>query len=283
MDYQNILIQINKNKDMNIKLLLKDTKLYLQNNKIGLQNYLTGLTMLIVGGGGGGGVMTSISEYGGGGGAGQLLYYTDYTANKLTITIGQGGTNTSANTNGGNTIVNEIVAYGGGKGGYRIDTPDGANGGCGGGALKGNHSGGSAIYGAYGNDGGDSLTTTGSGGGGTFEAGKTNGVGGRGLSTKGDLGADWEISGSPINYGAGGQGGTSTSTRVDGAAVGNGGKGAGHGDDTAGTGGNGIVIIRYLGGTKATGGTITQSVNSLYDVAGYTIHTFTSNGTFEVI
>jgi hypothetical protein len=34
------------------------------------------------------------------------------------------------------------------------------------------------------------------------------------------------------------------------------------------------VIIRYLGIQKATGGTITQS-------GGYTIHTFTSSGTFS--
>jgi hypothetical protein len=39
-------------------------------------------------------------------------------------------------------------------------------------------------------------------------------------------------------------------------------------------GGSGIVIIRYLGSPAVTGGTITQS-------GGYTIHTFTGNGTFE--
>jgi hypothetical protein len=40
-------------------------------------------------------------------------------------------------------------------------------------------------------------------------------------------------------------------------------------------GGSGIVIVRYLGGTRATGGTITSA-------GGYTIHTFTSSGTFTV-
>lgn len=40
-------------------------------------------------------------------------------------------------------------------------------------------------------------------------------------------------------------------------------------------GGSGVVIIRYLGAQVATGGTVTSS-------GGYTIHTFTSTGTFTV-
>jgi hypothetical protein len=35
----------------------------------------------------------------------------------------------------------------------------------------------------------------------------------------------------------------------------------------------GVVIIRYLGPVRASGGTVTSS-------GGYTIHTFTSSGTF---
>jgi hypothetical protein len=41
----------------------------------------------------------------------------------------------------------------------------------------------------------------------------------------------------------------------------------------SGNGGSGVVIIRYLGTPRATGGTITQA-------GGYTIHTFTSSGTY---
>ena len=41
----------------------------------------------------------------------------------------------------------------------------------------------------------------------------------------------------------------------------------------SGTGGSGIVIVRYSGSQQATGGTITSA-------AGYTIHTFTGDGTF---
>jgi hypothetical protein len=38
-------------------------------------------------------------------------------------------------------------------------------------------------------------------------------------------------------------------------------------------GGSGIVIIRYAGAQKGTGGTVTSA-------GGYTYHTFTSSGTF---
>jgi hypothetical protein len=39
------------------------------------------------------------------------------------------------------------------------------------------------------------------------------------------------------------------------------------------SGGSGIVILRYTGSQKGTGGTVTSS-------GGYTYHTFTSSGTF---
>jgi hypothetical protein len=41
-----------------------------------------------------------------------------------------------------------------------------------------------------------------------------------------------------------------------------------------GHGGSGIVIISYLGRQRGTGGTVTSS-------GGYTIHTFTSSGTYN--
>ena len=55
--------------------------------------------------------------------------------------------------------------------------------------------------------------------------------------------------------------------------------GGGSGDDDAGTDGGGdgsagIVIIRYLGTQRGTGGTVTST-------GGYTYHTFTSSGTFK--
>jgi hypothetical protein len=45
-------------------------------------------------------------------------------------------------------------------------------------------------------------------------------------------------------------------------------------DLSGGNGGSGIVILRYLGTQRAMGGTVTSS-------GGYTIHTFTTSGTFN--
>jgi hypothetical protein len=59
----------------------------------------------------------------------------------------------------------------------------------------------------------------------------------------------------------------------------NGGGGGGGDGGTAptvgGNGGSGIVIVRYAGPPRATGGTVTQS-------GGYTIHTFTTSGNLVV-
>ena len=52
-----------------------------------------------------------------------------------------------------------------------------------------------------------------------------------------------------------------------GGGGGNGGSGAG------GNGGSGIVILQYLGSQKGTGGVVTT-------VGSYTVHTFTTSGTF---
>jgi hypothetical protein len=50
--------------------------------------------------------------------------------------------------------------------------------------------------------------------------------------------------------------------------------GGGRGGSTAGSaGGSGIVIIRYAGAQRGTGGTVTSA-------GGYTYHTFNSSGTF---
>jgi hypothetical protein len=59
--------------------------------------------------------------------------------------------------------------------------------------------------------------------------------------------------------------------------LGAGGGGGGGNEPTilyaGGAGGSGLVIIRYLGPQRASGGTITQT-------GGFTIHTFTTSGTF---
>jgi hypothetical protein len=55
-----------------------------------------------------------------------------------------------------------------------------------------------------------------------------------------------------------------------------GGGGGGGGDSPAASGGNGgsgIIIVRYAGSQKGTGGTVTSN-------GGYTYHTFTASGTY---
>ena len=107
------------------------------------------------------------------------------------------------------------------------------------------------------------------------------------------------ITGSGVYYGGGGAvggccnrgtanggiggGGNAGNENVDGSdgGVNTGGGGGGGGSyfnraTFGGNGGSGIVIIRYAGSQKATGG------NSIYSNNGYTIHVFTSSGTFTV-
>lgn len=151
--------------------------------------------------------------------------------------------------------------------------------------------------------GGNSRTNTGntgasnadfSGGTGTgTQGGGGAGSGANGSGINGGSGTSSSITGSAVTYGGGGSGGGSStaggsggggagSGSSGGSVGGNGtnglGGGGGGGTSTGGGGssGSGIVILRYLTGTAvATGGTITTS-------GSYTIHSFTSNGTFEV-
>ena len=168
----------------------------------------------------------------------------------------------------------------------------------------------------YGNQGGaNSQTYTGGGGGGAGGAG-VGGSGGTAPAGDGGQGRAYDISGTWRWYAGGGGGGGNSSERAgDGYAGGgrgagttlryaynvytaevnsittgsgtpnaipNTGGGGGAGSYWApnggwgsgsGAGGSGIAIVRYLGGQSGSGGTI-SSAN------GYTIHTFTSDGTF---
>jgi hypothetical protein len=67
-----------------------------------------------------------------------------------------------------------------------------------------------------------------------------------------------------------------------GVNTGGGGGGSGSGGTSGGSnnaGGSGIVIIRYSGSQKATGGTVTTYTSS---GQSYWVHTFTSSGTFKI-
>jgi hypothetical protein len=241
---------------------------------------------LVVAGGGGGS-----NYYGAGGGAGGLLASTvTLTAgNAYTVTVGAGGTatNNTPGTSGVNSSFGALVTAlggGGGNGVYAGSTTNGLAGGSGGGGfgLGGAGTAGQGFAGGGGN------STAGGGGGGAGAVG-VNGLGSTGGN--GGAGVASSITGASLNYAGGGGGGAAgiagtggaggggsgitTSPGAAGTAnTGGGGGGAANAGGVGGAGGSGIVVIRYLGSQRGTGGTITSS-------GGYTIHTFTSSGTYN--
>ena len=261
---------------------------------------LNSVEVLVVGGGGGGGGGTA-----GGGGAGGLIYNSNFTVtpgSALTVTVGVGGTgkvysvSNTAGDNGGNSVFGSLTAIGGGGGGNRDTNEVGKNGGSGGGGggddigvnSAGTGTSGQGFAGGVGRGGGGGSAGGGGGGAGASgQASPSSGLGGNG----GD-GLGFDISGTFTYYGGGGGGGSHSgkssggiggggaggSIYSDNAVIGTpntgggGGGGAGGAGIVAGkNGGSGIVIVRYPGAQRATGGTVTSS-------GGYTIHTFTTVG-----
>jgi hypothetical protein len=267
--------------------------------------------LVIAGGGGGGGAR------GGGGGAGGYRTDTGISVSvgtNYTVTVGAGGTagpGSVQGTSGGNSVFSSITSIGGGAGGtgFASSNNNGLSGGSGGGgaALSAptGGTGGSATPG-QGFAGASSLTGgegySGGGGGGSSSVGTTGSVG-NAPAGNGGAGTASSITGTSVTYAGGGGGGNYSAApspaRVGGTGgSGGGGNGGAWGDGpgvqvsaTAGTtnrgsggggggntqggaaGGSGIVIIRYLGAQRGSGGTVTSA-------DGYTIHTFTSSGTY---
>lgn len=252
----------------------------------GLGGGSTLFDIVVVGGGaGGGGAQGGSTRGNGGGGAGGYKSVTGITAavGSYAVTIGLGGIGGTGGgpndgNDGGDTIFDTTTAHGGGGGGAQ--TNNGHDGGSGGGAGNLGSAGGVGTSGE-GNDGGtgSSDVAAGSGGGGATAVGD---VGGPTTGGVGGTGATTSISGSPITYSTGGNGGTTSGGEAGNSAAsntGNGGDGAGGtsgGGLDGGDGGSGIVVVSYpTGGIIATGGTITTS-------GGNTIHTFTTDGTFDI-
>ena len=175
---------------------------------------------------------------------------------------GGGGSGQSGSGSSGSTHVNGYVGgdgsnnyphySGGGGAGYGGDGVDavfGYNGAGAGGAgsswldgtLRGGGGGGCYTSRLY-----DSLPTAASGGSGGGGSGCTVNRNGANSGTN-----------AAANTGSGGGGGGREGFQVG----------------LGGNGGSGVVIIRYEGETRGTGGTITSS-------GGYTYHTFNSSGTF---
>jgi hypothetical protein len=220
-------------------------------------------TVLVVAGGASGGFKGS-----GGGGAGGLIYNTSYNATgNITVVIGTGGegatTDGQTGTRGGNSSFGSLEANGGGSGGHG---GDGGIGGSGGGAGYNTvNNGGVATPAGQGYAGGDCDNCNQAAGG--YPGGGGGGAGGLGqngsasVGGNGGIGINYTINGSTVCYAGGGGasgatpgnatcGGSGGST-VNGAnpsagTNGTGGGGGAGGSTKSGTGGSGVVIIRFL-------------------------------------
>ena len=249
------------------------------------------------GGGGAGGYRSSVTGESSGGGASAEAALSVNPDQAYTVTVGAGGAGGSGvvGTNGSNSVFGSITSTGGGGGGYTGAGVSGGSGG-GGGSIGDNtfKAGGSGTAG-QGYAGGQGAhfpgVWEGGGGGGGAGAVGTNGAkiepSGPGQAGAGGAGVASSITGSSVtrggggggggnNGGAGGSGGGGAGVNpgTGGAGTANtGGGGGGSNGGTGGAGGSGIVIIRYLGAQRGTGGTVTSA-------GGYTIHTFTSSGTY---
>jgi hypothetical protein len=234
------------------------------------------LDLLVIGAGGGG-------AGDGGGGSGGLVYKTGLpivlSASNYAIVVGTG----SPGQNGGNSCALGFVGLGGGI----QSTPGGSGGGTGGFAGGGVGTGlqPGSVWGGFGSPGsgppGASFASGGVGGG-------TNGFNGCQLCITGTNlyygggggnGRDPVQGGGGVSggLGGGGTGGGSTTTATSGTD-GTGGGGGGQGGQPSTRGGNGIVIIAYLGPQVANGGVVNTTGRS-----GYTVHCFANSGTFAFL
>jgi hypothetical protein len=260
----------------------------------------------ISGGGGAGGYRSSVSGESSGGGASAESGLTLSSGTTYTVTVGAGGPGSgewqTRGSNGDDSVFSSVTSTGGGGGGsWNVGSGlDGGSGGSGGGA-SGSASSPARVGGArttgQGYAGGNGAVAPQYGGGGGGGAG---GVGGTGTANGGNggNGVTSSITGSPVPRGGGGGGGVENAGTPGSGGTGGGGNASGPGSSAnggngtvntgggggsagntgssagnGGAGGDGIVIVRYAGAQRGTGGTVTSA-------GGYTIHTFTSSGSF---
>jgi hypothetical protein len=265
---------------------------------------------LVVGGGGGAGTSNGAAGAGAGGLLNASFSATSRTT--YSITVGSGGaastTSSSKGSNGTNSIVASVVTAlgGGGSGSEDAGNPSNRNGNAGGSGGGGVRTGsGSAGTPGQGNPGGSNVNDGsphygGGGGGGAGAAGTNGSSGGSGNGGIGLQFSAWATAtstGDSGYYAGGGAAGSYNATAGGSAGTrGTGGGGLGGSDKTApqmagytntgggggghgavntagGAGGSGIVILRYLGSQRGSGGTVSSS-------GGYTYHLFTGSGTF---
>ena len=198
------------------------------------------LTYLIVGGGGSGNERNSGGHNGGAGGArNSSTFFVSSPGTNYTITVGAGGPGWTTQTNGSASSAFSVTSAGGNLG---ADSGTGEAG---------------TYYAAF------------SGFGQPGELGYFGGGGGEGANST--PGYDGGI-------GGGGHGGTPDGTAYTNAEsgyanTGGGGGGVNYSYNACGNGGSGVVIIKYEGSQKGSGGTVSSS-------GGYTYHLFTSSGTY---
>ena len=256
-------------------------------------------------GGGGAGGYTAVANYavpsgtsfavtvgagGAGGGAFDRAGYNGIDAaaggnsafGALTTTIGGGAAPNS------NAIYNGSIRNGGSGAGGTGNTSS-STGFPGSGTAGQGNAGGNSHYGSGG-------SWYGAGGGGGASAVGANASTTSELAGAGGAGTTW-LDG--VTYAGGGGGGAYNTATFAAGGSGGGGSGGGNGStpggngtanrggggggsagrngggsaQAGGNGGSGVVIVRYAGSQKGTGGTVTSS-------GGYTYHTFTSSGTF---
>jgi hypothetical protein len=235
---------------------------------------VTSVQALVVAGGGG-----ASGSGTGGGGAGGVVYSSSVAVTPgitYSVVVGQGGVCTAAGvqaSNGQNSSFTNLIAIGGGAGGYRALGQTGGSGGGGSSWSGAAFAGGSSTYGQGNGGGAGNGTIYYSGGGGGAGGTGGNAVSGSVIGTGGN-GLAFNISGTSTYYGGGGgAGGQNVSGTIVGAVGGLGGGGAGSqangvqgtsgtqntgggsgsgwagtNDTIGGNGGSGIVIIRYYGG-----------------------------------
>jgi len=237
--------------------------------------------MLLIGGGGAGGYTTNpvpVQTGGGGGGAGGFVYIesTPLSTGDYSVIVGGGGSlmttapsipaSRGSNTSFSGEAFANILSVGGGSGGSGADFMQATPGGSGGGAGNNNTGGAGWGYPGPAQQGFPGANNPASGGGGAGGAGVDRGstVPGGNPAGAGGVGLISAITGSNVYY-AGGGGGSYTPQLPVGGAGGLGGGGPGRGPTgvgsgnvstggggggsnfagPGGTGGSGIVIIRY--------------------------------------
>jgi hypothetical protein len=259
----------------------------------GLLSGSIGVEYLVVAGGGSGGGWGSPWDTGGGGAGGLLTGGTNFTPGNLyTIVVGAGATGGAGRdvdgSNGFNSSVSgggiSLTCYGGGGGGLWAGYDGGSGGGVSGQYTANNP----ATYGRgvypgstyidaprQGYDGGvgtGNVTVTfgGSPGGG-------GGAGSAGSDRNGGVGVTSSITGSSVTYAAGGYGGGGLSGNAN---TGNGGAGGTWNPNIAGgSGGSGIVVLRYA--STYSDPISTSGSPTITNAGGYKTFVWTSTGSIQ--